>query len=46
MHKHYYKRPFLSHGRRKENKTDMKFKNVRDNFYKKIENFENCVVQS
>ncbi len=22
MHKHYYKRPFLSHGRRKENKTD------------------------
>jgi hypothetical protein len=21
MHKHYYKRPFLSHGRRKENKT-------------------------
>ncbi len=22
MHKHYYKRPFLSHGRRKVNKTD------------------------
>ncbi len=22
MHKHYYKRPFLSHGRTKENKTD------------------------
>ncbi len=22
MHKHYYKRPFLSHGRRKKNKTD------------------------
>ena len=22
MHNHYYKRPFLSHGRRKGNKTD------------------------